>query len=98
MQSALSNSVLTYSSLSELGAKHQDAPAQLVVLSLIDAGGQEYTNSLKDLSEFDSGSPIIALASTNDADLARAVIHSGAKGYIPEGLSLSFRHDQHVVG
>jgi DNA-binding NarL/FixJ family response regulator len=83
MQSALSISVLTYSSLSELGAKPQDPPAQLVVLSLIDAGGQEYTNALKDLSEFGSGSPVIALASTNDADLARAVIHSGAKGYIP---------------
>ena len=83
MQSALSISVLTYSSLSELRAKRQDASAQLVVLSLIDASSQECANALKDLSEFGSGGPVIALASTNDTDLARAAIHSGAKGYIP---------------
>jgi DNA-binding NarL/FixJ family response regulator len=83
MQSALSISVLTYSTLSELGAQHQDTPAQLVVLSLIDASRQACANALKDLSEFSSGGPVIALASMNDADLARAAIHSGAKGYVP---------------
>jgi DNA-binding NarL/FixJ family response regulator len=83
MQSALSISVLTYSTLSELGAERQDDGAKLVVLSLIDAGSQACANALKDLSEFASGRPVIALASTNDADLARAAIHSGAKGYIP---------------
>ena len=38
---------------------------------------------MKDLSEFGSGGPVIALASTNDADLARAAIGYGAKGFIP---------------
>lgn len=83
MQSALSIPVVMYSTLSELGIQHQDASAQLVVLSLIDANSQACANALKDLSEFGSDRPVIALGSTNDADLARAAIHSGAKGYIP---------------
>ena len=76
-------SVATYSTLSELGAQHQDVSAELVVLSLIDAGSEACANALKDLSEFGLGGPVIALASTNDAELARAAIHSGAKGFIP---------------
>ena len=60
-----------------------DASAQLVVLSLIDASSQACANALKDLSEFASGRLVIALASANDAELARAVIRCGAKGYIP---------------
>ena len=55
----------------------------LVVLSLIEASSEACANALKDLSEFGSGRPIIVLASTNDAKLARAVIDCGAKGYIP---------------
>ena len=83
MQSALSVPVVTYSTLSELGTQQHDASTQLVVLSLIEASSEACANALKDLSEFGSGRPIIVLASTSDADLARAVIHSGAKGYIP---------------
>jgi DNA-binding NarL/FixJ family response regulator len=83
MQSALSVPVVTYSTLSELGAEHHDTSTQLVVLSLMDAGSEACANALKDLSEFGSGRPIIVLASTNDAKLAHAVIRWGAKGYIP---------------
>ena len=83
MQSALSIPVVMYSTLSELGTQHQDASAQLVVLSLIDASSQACANALKDLSEFASGLPVIALASTNDVDLARAALRCGAKGFIP---------------
>ena len=83
MQSALSIPVVMYSRLSELGTQHHDASAQLVVLSLIDGSSQACANALKDLSEFASGRLVIALASTNDAQLARAVIRCGAKGYIP---------------
>jgi DNA-binding NarL/FixJ family response regulator len=81
IQSALSISVLTYSTLSELGAQHQDVSVQLVVLSLIDASSEACANTLKDLPEFTA--PVIALASTNDPELARAAIRCGAKGYIP---------------
>jgi DNA-binding NarL/FixJ family response regulator len=83
LQSALSVPVVTYSTLSELRAQLQDASAELVVLSLIEATGEECANALKDLSEFAGGRPVIALASANDASLARAAIHYGAKGYIP---------------
>jgi DNA-binding NarL/FixJ family response regulator len=83
MQSALSVPVVTYSTLSELGAEHHDTSTQLVVLSLMDASSEACAKALKDLSEFGSGRPIIVLASTNDAKLAHAVIRWGAKGYIP---------------
>jgi DNA-binding NarL/FixJ family response regulator len=57
--------------------------ADLLVLSLIEAGAEACANALKDLSEFASDRPVIALASANDPELARAVIRCGAKGYIP---------------
>ncbi len=80
MQSALSAPVVTYSALSELV---REPSARLVVLSLIEATSEECAITLKDLSELASGRTVIALASTNDADLARATIRCGAKGYIP---------------
>ena len=79
----LSATVATYSTLSELGAQLNGAAADLVVLSLLEASSAACANALKDLSEFSSGRPIIVLASTNDAKLARAVIDCGAKGFIP---------------
>ena len=57
--------------------------ADLVVLSLLEASSEARANALKDLSEFGSGGPVIALASTNDVGLARAAIGYGAKGFIP---------------
>ena len=83
MQSALSLPVVTHSTLSELGAQLHNASAELVVLSLIEADSEACANALKDLSEFASGRPVIALASTNNPDLARAAIRCGAKAYIP---------------
>jgi DNA-binding NarL/FixJ family response regulator len=83
MQSALSATVATYSTLSELGAQLNGASTDLVVLSLLEASSEACANALKDLSEFASGRPVIALASTNDAGLARAAIGYGAKGFIP---------------
>jgi DNA-binding NarL/FixJ family response regulator len=83
MESALSVRVGMYSTLSELGAQLPDVSPQLVVLSLIDTSGEACANVLKDVSEFASGRPVIALASTNDVGLARATIGCGAKGYIP---------------
>jgi DNA-binding NarL/FixJ family response regulator len=82
MQSALSATVATYSTLSELGAQLNGSPG-LIVLSLLEASSEACASALEDLSEFASGRTVIALASTNDAGLARAVIHSGAKGFIP---------------
>ena len=83
MQSALSVTVATYSTLSELGAQLNSASADLVVFSLLEASGEACASALKDLSEYGSGRPVIVLASTNDAGLARAAIGHGAKGFIP---------------
>jgi DNA-binding NarL/FixJ family response regulator len=83
LQSALSVTVATYSTLSELRAQPNSTSADLVVLSLLEASGEACASALKDLSEFGSGRPVIALASTNDAGLARAAIGHGAKGFIP---------------
>jgi DNA-binding NarL/FixJ family response regulator len=84
MQSALSATVATYSTLSELGAQLNGSPGRgLIVLSLLEASREACASALEDLSEFASGRTVIALASTNDAGLARAVIQSGAKGFIP---------------
>jgi DNA-binding NarL/FixJ family response regulator len=81
VQSALPVTVATYSTLPE--AQLNGAPADLVVLSLLEASSEACANALKDLSGFASGGAVIALASTNDADLARTAICCGAKGYIP---------------
>ena len=83
VQSALSVTVATYSTLSELGAQINCVSSDLIVLSLLGTSGEGCANTLKDLSEFSSGRPVIALASTNDAELARAAIRYGAKGFIP---------------
>jgi DNA-binding NarL/FixJ family response regulator len=83
MQSTLSATVATYSTLSELQARLNRAPADLVILSLLEANNEARANALKDLSEFGLGRPIIVLASTNDVGLARAAIGYGAKGFIP---------------
>jgi DNA-binding NarL/FixJ family response regulator len=83
MQSALSSTVVTCSTLSELGDPRHHGSADLVILSLLEASSEACANALKDLSDFASGHAVIALASTNDADLARAALRRGAKGFIP---------------
>jgi DNA-binding NarL/FixJ family response regulator len=83
MQSALSSTVVTCLTLSELGDPPHHRSVDLVVLSLIEAGAEACANALKALSGFASGRPVIVLGSTNDADLARAALRCGAKGFIP---------------
>jgi DNA-binding NarL/FixJ family response regulator len=83
IESALSVPVVTYSSLSELGAQLHEAPTGLVILSLIEATNDDSAKALKELLDFASAHPVIALASKNDVDLARAAIRCGAKGFIP---------------
>ena len=65
------------------GSAAQTAPRPLIVLSLLEASSEACASALEGLSEFASGRTVIALASTNDAGLARAAIRYGAKGYIP---------------
>lgn len=81
--SALAVPIFTYSSISELVDQLPEASSQLIVLSLMEASNEACAKALKDLSEIASSRPLIALASRNDADLARAAIRHGAKGFIP---------------
>ena len=83
MQSVFSFPVYTFSSLSELGDRPCAVSAELVILSLIEASSETWADALKDLSEDLSGRPVVILASTNEAELARSAIMNGAKGYIP---------------
>ena len=83
IQVALAVPVVTYSTLSELEAQLPHSSIGLVILSLIEGTSEACAAALKDLSEFASGLPVIALASTNDVDLARDAIRCGAKGFIP---------------
>jgi DNA-binding NarL/FixJ family response regulator len=83
VQTALAVRVVTYSTLSGLEAQLPHSSIGLVVLSLLEGTSEAYATALKDLSEFASGLPVIALASTNDLDLARVAIRCGAKGFIP---------------
>ncbi|MBV9288310.1 MAG: response regulator transcription factor [Hyphomicrobiales bacterium] len=53
------------------------------MLSLIEGSGEESAKACGVLSELVATAPIIVFADRNDADLARAVIRNGAKGYIP---------------
>jgi DNA-binding NarL/FixJ family response regulator len=69
--------------LSELGGQVSAASPDLVVLFLLEARSDACASALKDLSEFASSHQVIALAPTNDVDLARAAINCGAKGFIP---------------
>jgi DNA-binding NarL/FixJ family response regulator len=100
VQSALPSPVVTYSTLSELGTQIRNASTELVVLSLIEASSEACSNALKELPEMASGRPVIALASTNDPDLARAAIRCGAKGYIPVtmGFEIAIEAIRFVLG
>jgi DNA-binding NarL/FixJ family response regulator len=86
MQSALSVTVATCSTLSELAGQPHHRSADVVILSLIDASSEACANALKDLPEFASSHAVVALASTNDVDLARAALRCGAKGFIPVSM------------
>jgi DNA-binding NarL/FixJ family response regulator len=83
MQSALTMRVETYSSASELGNKLPSSLISLIVVSLPDVSIQAATDTLKALSDLAPSVPIIVLSSNSDLGLARAVIGSGAKGFIP---------------
>ena len=83
LESAFSLPVITCSAASELERLLGNASAHLVILSLIEGSNEESANACKVLSELVPMTPIIVFADKSDADLARAVIRHGAKGYIP---------------
>jgi DNA-binding NarL/FixJ family response regulator len=86
MQSAFSLPILTCSTLSELEHGLKATPAAIVIVSWMEGGNEANTSVLNALSELVPNVPVVVLAQTNDADLARTAIRHGAKGYIPSTL------------
>ena len=82
VQSAFPLQVLTYSTAIEL-QQHLLTSAKLIIVSWAQDNREASANALKALSELAPRIPIIVLAYNNDAELARAAIGHGAKGYIP---------------
>lgn len=87
LRSAISVPVVMFSNLSELDERRGSGSAAIIVLSLIEASNEAWTSALKDLRECASRRPVVMLASTNDAELAREAIQHGAKGYVPVTMS-----------
>ncbi len=83
VQSAFPLPVLTYSTAIELGQHDLLTSPQLIIFSWVEDNKEASTNALKVLSELAPRIPVIVLAYSNDATLARTAICHGAKGYIP---------------
>ena len=83
VQSAFAQPVLTYSTAAELEQQHLLTSAQLIILSCAEDNTEVSANALKVLSTLAPKIPVIVLAYSNDAELARSAICHGAKGYIP---------------
>ncbi len=83
VQSAFPLPVLTYSTAIELGQHDLLTSPQLIIISWVEDNKEASTNALKVLSELAPRIPVVVLAYSNDAELARTAICHGAKGYIP---------------
>ena len=80
--------IVAYSTVSEFARERRAALPSLVLLSLTEATN-EASEVLRELSALASVVPVIVLAGQNDAQLARAVMQQGAKGYIPFTLGFN---------
>ena len=65
------------------GGQHILTSPQLIIFSWVEDNSEASISALKVLSELAPRIPVIVLAYRNDAELARAAICHGAKGYIP---------------
>jgi DNA-binding NarL/FixJ family response regulator len=83
MQPAFSLPVVTCSTAWELEPRLCNASAQLVILSLMDASEEACVRALKVLAELVPSVPIVVIAPSDEANLARTALGHGAKGYIP---------------
>jgi DNA-binding NarL/FixJ family response regulator len=85
MQSVFPLQIQTFSETVELQQKCHNLP-NLILLSAIEGSKETGTNDFKILSQIAPRIPIIVLACNNDAQMAKAAIRHGAKGYIPVTL------------
>ena len=82
MQSAFPLQIQTFSEAVELQQKCHNLPS-LILLSASEESKEASADDFKILSQIAPRIPIIVLACNNDAQMAKAAIRHGAKGYIP---------------
>ena len=85
MQSAFPLQIQTFSEAVELQQKCHNLPS-LILLSASEESKEASADDFKILSQIAPRIPIIVLACNNDAQMAKAAIRHGAKGYIPVTL------------
>ena len=85
MQSAFPLQIQTFSEAAELQQKCHSLPS-LILLSASEESNEASADDFKILSQIAPRIPIIVLACNNDAQMAKAAIRHGAKGYIPVTL------------
>ncbi len=85
MQSAFPLQIRTFSDAVELQRKCNQLP-NLILLSAIGDGRESGANVFKIMSQIAPRIPVIVLAFNNDAEMAKAAISQGVKGYIPVTL------------
>jgi len=85
IQSAFPLQIQTFSEATELQRKCHQLP-KLILLSAIEDNKEANGNVFKILAQVAPRIPIIVLAYSNDAEMAKAAICYGAKGYIPVTL------------
>ena len=85
MQSVFPLQIQTFSEAVELQQKCHNVPS-LILLSALEEIKEASADDFKILSQIAPRIPIIVLACNNDAQMAKAAIRHGAKGYIPVTL------------
>ncbi len=85
MQSAFPLQIQTFSEAVELQRKCHNLP-NLILLSALEESKEASADVFQILSQIAPRIPIIVLAYNNDAEMAKAAICHGAKGYIPVTL------------
>jgi DNA-binding NarL/FixJ family response regulator len=83
IQSALSIPVETLTSISELDDRRTIESVRMVIISLDETDAQEIAKALSIISNLAPSLPTIVISSKYNFEVMRAVIGSGAKGYIP---------------
>lgn len=80
IQAFLSLPVVSYSVESELERDHAEP---VIVMFFAEDSDESNVRALETLSRTFPQSPVVVFAAQNNANLARLVMHHGAKGYIP---------------
>ena len=83
IQTAISLSVVSYPTVSELKRQLGKTSVQLAILSLTESSNEENARACKTLSDLLPKAPIIVLSDKLEIDFVRTVLNNGARGCIP---------------